>query len=218
MTDIGLGHTVSREDLRWQTWPAAAAERELHPQERPARRHQAARRLDRARAVLRRRADPRSQADQGQAAPATWPRSCRPACARSRPKSRRRPAPAASSCRTITSTSSCRAATSEAEKAAGVEVHTSEIILSQRARAGDRPDGRGEERPARRRRQDRDARTHAAPGRDARAVAPDGHALARAAQPRRLRAGQAATADDDGSRRGGINMVRFGVTTTATPK
>ena len=46
----------------------------------------------------------------------------------------------------------------EAEKAAGVEVAHQRNHPDQRARAGDRPDRRGEGRPARRGRQDRDAR------------------------------------------------------------
>ena len=53
-------------DLHWQAWPASAAERQFHPQERSARRDRTAVGLDRARAVRRRRADPRSQAGQGQ--------------------------------------------------------------------------------------------------------------------------------------------------------
>ena len=55
----------------------------------------------------------------------------------------------------------------DAEKAAGAEVHTSEIDSQQRPRAGDRPERRGKERPEGRGRQDRDARTCAAAGRDA---------------------------------------------------
>ena len=106
----------------------------------------------------------------------------------------------------------------EAEKATGVEVARQRDDPHQRARARDRPDGRGKERPARRGRQDRDARAHAAPGRDARAVAPARHAVARAAQPGRRRRNDAPTTTTTTSGRSGINIVRFGVTTTTTPK
>ena len=53
------------------------------------------------------------------------------------------------------------------------------------ARSRHRPDRRGKERPARRRRQDRDARDVAAASRNARAVAAARHAVAGAAQPAR---------------------------------
>ena len=50
-TDLGTGQMISEEDVGWQTWPAAAAELELHQKDRPARRHQGFRRRDRALAV-----------------------------------------------------------------------------------------------------------------------------------------------------------------------
>ena len=214
--DIGMGTGGRRSDVRWQTWPAAAAESKLHQQERPARRHRTARRRDRARAVLRRRADPRSQADQGQGAPATWPRSCRRGMRAVSTESRRKPAPAASSCRTITSTSSCRAATKEAEKTAGVEKSTQRDDPDQHARAGDRPDGRGEERPARRGRQDRDARARR------RARPRRSRCRASSARCRSRCAASLDSSNADARRRRrrtartGINMVRFGVSTQTT--
>ena len=88
----------------------------------------------------------------------------------------------------------------------------------QRARARDRPDRRGEERPERRRRQDRDARADAAPGRDAGAGAAARHAVAGAAQHRRCAKTIRKPTTTSDRRSGGINIVRFGVSTTATPR
>ena len=65
-SDIGLGQTVTPEDMQWQTWPAATREQHLHPPQRTARRDHPDRRLDRALALHRRRADPRAEAGQGQ--------------------------------------------------------------------------------------------------------------------------------------------------------
>ena len=64
-SDIGLGQTVTPEDMQWQTWPAATASSTLHSPQRTPRRNHPDRRLDRARAVHRRRTDPRAEAGQG---------------------------------------------------------------------------------------------------------------------------------------------------------
>ena len=129
-TDIGLGQTVKPDDLQWQTWPAATASNSfIRRNDRPEA-IEADRRLDRARALHRRRADPRAEAGQGRTARASWPRSCRPACARSRPKSRRKPAPAASSCRTTGSTSILSKRAEEPRQQAAPTSSPREIILT----------------------------------------------------------------------------------------
>ena len=107
----------------------------------------------------------------------------------------------------------------EAEKAAGVEMHTSETILTNvRVLAIDQT---VEEKNGQRVVVGKTATLELtpAPGRNARAVAPARHAVARAAQPRRCRtrrAGQPSRGSAATAR--GINIVRFGVTTTTTPK
>ena len=186
-TDIGSGNTVSASDLRWQTWPAAAAGANfIRKSDRPDAIKELAGAITRA-VVLERRTDPRSQADQGQ-----WRRlHGRHAAVRhardldgnlsrnrrrrlhpaERPR-RRHPVPPRQGRRRRAPASKCTPAKSSCPNV---------------TRAGDRPDGRREERPARRGRQDRDARTDPAAGRDARAVAPARHHLARAAQPGRFR-------------------------------
>ena len=86
----------------------------------------------------------------------------------------------------------------EAEKAAGVDVHTSETILTNvRVLAIDQT---VEEKNGQRVVVGKTATLELAPqpGRNAGAVAPDGHAVARAAQPRRFRQ-QDEVADDEGS-------------------
>ena len=100
-----------------------------------------------------------------------------------------------------------------AEKSAGVEVHTSEIILANvRVLAIDQT---VEEKNGQRVVIGKTATLElsAAPGRDARALAPARHALARAAQHRRL---QPRTSPrprpTTAGRRRGVNVVRFGVT------
>ena len=66
-SDIGLGQTVTPEDMQWQTWPAATASNTFHPPQRTSRSdHPGCRRLDRARTVHRGRADPGAETGQGQ--------------------------------------------------------------------------------------------------------------------------------------------------------
>ena len=107
----------------------------------------------------------------------------------------------------------------EAEKAAGVEVHTSETILSNvRVLAIDQT---VEEKNGQRVVVGKTATLELTP-RQAETLAlsrADGHAVARAAQPGRFRRqGARPSRHDDKGRSGGINMVRFGVTTMTTPK
>ena len=82
------------------------------------------------------------------------------------------------------------------EGGAAPRSHISDTILTQHPRSRDRPDARREGRAEGRDRQDRDARAHAAPGRDARAVAPARHAVAGAAQPRGCQANARLPNDD----------------------
>ena len=106
----------------------------------------------------------------------------------------------------------------EAEKRTNVETYTSETIINECARARGGSDRRGQERAEGRHRQDRDARTHAAPGRS----------LALGKQMGTLSLSLRSVSDtgktsgdseeDPASRRGGVNMVRFGVSTTAVSK
>src|ERR1700692_1907593 len=91
-SDIGLGQTVTPDDMQWQTWPAATAsntfirrnerpdattqgagsvagappKQHLHTPQRTPGRHAPVRRLDPPRPLHRRRTDPRAEAGQGQ--------------------------------------------------------------------------------------------------------------------------------------------------------
>ena len=106
----------------------------------------------------------------------------------------------------------------EAEKTAGVEVHASETILTNvRVLAIDQT---VEEKSGQRVVVGKtvDARALATPGRNARDVAQPRAALAGAAQPGRCARRQGRHQADDRGQRSGVNIVRFGVTTTATPK
>ena len=80
----------------------------------------------------------------------------------------------------------------------------------QRARAGDRPDRRGKERPARRGRQDRDARAHP---RQAETLAQSRQLGTLSLALRSLLDASKTSEVDDRDRRGEINTVRFGVST-----
>ena len=104
-------------------------QQQLHPPQRAAGRHQ-------RRSPARSRARPSSRASRSASrswsrptAPASWRRSCPPACAPSPPKSRRKPAPAASSCRTTASTSFFPSAR-RTRTARRADVVNSEIILT----------------------------------------------------------------------------------------
>ena len=127
-SDIGLGQSVKPDDLQWQTWPAATASRQLHQPRQQGRRHQGDHGLDRALAVHRGRADPRPEAGEGRRLrlhggdPAQGYRAFPP-------KFRRRPAPAASSCRTTASTCSLPSATKTRRQGADPDSQ-SEVILS----------------------------------------------------------------------------------------
>ena len=128
-SDIGLGQTVKPEDMQWQTWPAATASNTfIRRNERPDATTQIAGSIARAPFIA---GEPIREPKLVKAnGPASWRRSCPPACAPSRPKSRRRPAPAASSCRTTGSTSFCPSATRIRTTPASADVINSEIILS----------------------------------------------------------------------------------------
>ena len=120
-SDIGMGTSVSSGDLQWQAWPAATTGASyITKKDKPNAIEELTGAIARAPFAA---GEPIRDAKliKAKAPPASWRRSCRPACAPSRPKSRRKPAPAASSCRTTTSTSSCRAATRRRE-ATGVDV------------------------------------------------------------------------------------------------
>ena len=112
---------------------------------------------------------------------------------------------------------SCRDATDEAEKArARVRTSSETILTNVRVLAIDQT-RRGEGRPARRGRQDRDAR---APPRQAEPLAlsrQTRHAVARAAQPRRRRQGDDQVRATTSASATAINTVRFGVSTMAHP-
>ncbi len=71
----------SPEDVQWQTWPAATAERHLHPPQRAPRGRDAGHRLDRARALHCRASRSANRSWSGPMALASWRRFCRPACA-----------------------------------------------------------------------------------------------------------------------------------------
>ena len=211
-----LATTVSAQDMPWQTWPTAAAGREFHPQERQARRDRTVRRLDRARAVRRRRTDPRSQAHQSQRLgymAAILPTGMRAVSTEISPETGAGGFILPNDHVDVILSRRDR----EAEKAAGVEVHTSETILTNvRVLAIDQT---VEEKDGQSVVVGKTATLEfsAAPGGDARAVAPAWARVARLAQPRRSD-GDKPDARTRIGRRGSINMVRFGVTTMTTPK
>ena len=176
-----MGTAVSPGNVAMAGLARDRRHRQFHPQARPAR------------TPLRiwpaiSRAHPSSPASRSAKpswstpkAPASWRRSCRPASAPSRRRSRRRPAPAV-----YPAERSCRRH-SHASRQSGRESqrrrsHIQRNHSQQHPRAGDRPERRGKERTEGRGRQDRDARARAASGRNADAVAATRHAIAGAAQ------------------------------------
>ena len=115
-SDISMGQAVSPGDVHWQEWPASAATGNfIRKTDRPNAIESLAGSIARAihSSLANRSARPSWSTPK---APASWPRSCRPACARYPRRFRRKPAPAASSCRTIMSTSFSRAATATPTK------------------------------------------------------------------------------------------------------
>ncbi len=184
-SDIGMGTSVSAQDLQWQAWPAATNRGGLHHQKGPAERHRGAVWCDHARAVTAGEPIRDGQADKVNGAAGYMRRCCRPACAPFRPRFRLRPVPAASSCRTTASTSSCRSA--RPRRQARQQESCQRDDPGQREGAGDRSDGRGEERPARRW-VGKTATLELAPrpsSRNADAIAAAWDAVARAPQPAR---------------------------------
>ncbi len=116
--ELPMGQNIQAADLRWQAWPNDA----LSPGyiTRP----NAPKGLERSSARSRGRASSPANRCVRRSSPgrtaASWPRSCRPACAPwPSPSTRAAPArPAASSCPTTTSTSSAPSATRTARAAA----------------------------------------------------------------------------------------------------
>ena len=99
-SDIGMGTAISSQDLQWQAWPSATTgESYITKKDKPNAIEELNGAITRAPFTA---GEPIREAKliRPTAPPATWRRSCRPACGRFRPKSRRRPAPAASSCPT----------------------------------------------------------------------------------------------------------------------
>ena len=214
--DIGLGSTVSAQELRWQTWPAAAAGPSfIRKSDRPDAINQLAGSLTRS-AFFAGEPIRESRLIKGKSSgymAAVLPSGMRAASTEISPEtgaggfilpndhvdvilSRR---------------------DKEAEKAAGVEIHTSETILSNvRVLAIDQT---VEEKGGQRVVVGKTATLELAPN--------QAETLARARQMGTLSLALRSLVDFDGSkdkavpdnsRRGGINMVRFGVTTMTTPK
>ena len=129
--DIGLGHTVSGRRSAWQTWPAAAAGRNLHPQKPsgPEAIEESVG-VDRARAVLAGEPIREAKLIKANGGPASWRRFCRPACARSRPNI----SPETGAGGFILPNDHVDVILTRrdkhAEKSSGVEIHVSEIILT----------------------------------------------------------------------------------------
>ena len=159
--EIGMGHSIVPQDLRWQTWPAAAAGASyIRKSERPDAADRAGG-LDCAGHVFRWRADPREQAD---------PRRRRrlhgghPAHRHARGLDRhlagarrRRVRASQRSCRRHPDPPrQGRGGEQRRHRGAGQRDHPDQC-----AGAGDRQDGRGKERPDQRGRHDRDARADA---------------------------------------------------------
>ena len=132
----------SRRQIRYRPRPVGQARRsamadlagrdrqqQLHQPRQQGRRHQGDHRLDRARAVHRGRADSRAEAGEGRRLRLHGGDPARRLSGPSRPKFRRKPAPAASSCRTTASTCFLPSAT-RARTARRPDVVNSEIILS----------------------------------------------------------------------------------------
>ena len=188
-SDIGLGQTVTPEDMLWQTWPAATASNTFIRRNQRPDADNPARGLDRALALHRGRTDPRTEAGQGQRLrlhggdPAG--RHARD-FDRNFAGNRRR--------RLHSAQRPGRRDPFKAREERGSSGATGHRQFgnhpSQRARARDRSGAQGEGRPERRGRQDRDARAEARAGGDAGARAPDRHACAGAAQHRRRQHGR----------------------------
>ncbi len=180
-SDIGLGNTVSGNEVRWQTWPAAAAGSNfIRRNNRPDAVNQIAGSIARSpffagEPIREAETDPRQGLGLHGSDPAVG--HARGFDRRHAGDRRRRLHPAERSCRRHPLAP--RPRSREGNRRRGPYQRDDP---DQRARARDRPDGRGERRPARRRRQDCDARALAAAGGNARDVAPDGHAVARLAQ------------------------------------
>jgi len=112
--EIGLGQTVSTQDLRWQTWPPQP--RRATSSARPIAPMRLSRSLARSR-VSRSSGEPVREAKLIRAKGSGYMAAILlRACARSRLKSRRRPGQGPSSCRTIMSTSFSRAATARPKR------------------------------------------------------------------------------------------------------
>ena len=108
-------------------------ERQLSSPEGPARRHHANRRLHCPSAVHCGGTDPRAETGQGQRFRIHGSHPADAECGPSRRKFRRKPAPAASSCRATASTSSCRSARSRwrvPSAPAGPDIVSSQTVLT----------------------------------------------------------------------------------------
>ena len=126
--DIGLGQSVKPGESAMADLAGRDCKQQLHSPQRTSRRHQ---RRSPARSRARHSSRASRSGSRSWSRPtdrASWRRSCPPACVPSQPKSRRRPAPAASSCRTTASTSFFPSA-KRCRTANGADVVNSEIIL-----------------------------------------------------------------------------------------
>ena len=177
----------SAQDMQWQHVADAGRKPGVHAQDRQAERHRGADRRDRARAVRRRRADPRSQADQGERLGLHG----RGAADKGMRAISTEISPETGAGGFILPNDRVDVILSrrdrEAEKAGGAESHTSETILTNiRVLAIDQT---LEEKNGQKVVIGKTATLEldAAPGRNARAVAPARHAVACAAQPRGCR-------------------------------
>ena len=182
--DIGLGQTVTPENLLWQTWPAATASNSfIRRSERPEATNEVAGSIARAPFIAGEpiREPKLVKANGSGFMAAILPTGMRAISTEISPET--------GAGGFILPNDRVDVILSKREKNpdrnASGDVVNSEIILTQYSCSRDRPGAEGKRRPERRGRQDRDARIETRAGGNARTLAPDRHAGAGAAQHRR---------------------------------
>ena len=204
-SDIGLGHAVAERDLRWQTWPTAAAGPNfIRKNDRPDAIRDLAGSIARAPFSS---GEPIREAKLIKAKGSGYMAAILPSGMRAISVEI---SPETGAGGFILPNDHVDVILSRrdkmAEKSAGVEVHTSEVILSNvRVLAIDQT-VEEKKRPTRGGRQDRNAGAGASPSREARGLSPAGHTVARASQPDGLRQRQAGS----GRRRGAARHRQHG--------
>ena len=214
-SDIGLGQTVTPEDLQWQTWPAATASNNfIRRNERPEATTEIAGSIARAPFIAGEpiREPKLVKANGSGFMAAILPTGMRADLDRNLAGNRRRRLHPAQRPRRRHSLQA-REESGRSRRARCRQLGNHPV---QRSRARDRSGAEGKRRPERRGRQDRHARAEARAGGDARPRAPDRHAGAGAAQHRRRQHGREQT-DDQAPKRGeSVNVVRYGVPSSTT--